>query len=190
MKLFSLIKSLRLIPHILVFYTRNKKDKSLLIYERDIWLKLNRFEKKGLRGFLFLLNIFPEYRSLFYYRTKASYLRHFAKGQTNLYFHTPSELIGRGLMIWHGYGTVINAQSIGEDCQIWQLCTIGKKNTEPVENRPIVGNNVKICTNSLIIGNIKVDDNCTIAGGAVVLKDIPKNAIVAGNPAVIKKCVL
>lgn len=161
-------------------------DKSLLVYERDIWLASNRFNKTGLKGFLFLLNLFPEYRSLFYFRTNAYYLRHIARGQTNLHFHTPSDKIGKGLMIWHGYGTVINAQSVGENCQIWQLCTLGKKTTEPVENRPIIGNNVKICTNSLIIGNIRIEDNSTIAGGAIVINDVPRNSTVAGNPAVIK----
>lgn len=186
MNLLAIIKSCRFIPHIIIFYYGTKVDRSLLIYERDIWLTYNRFNKKGLRGFLFLLNSFPEYRSLFYFRTKAYYLRYIAKGQTNLYFHTPSNRIGKGLMIWHGYGTVINAQSVGENCQIWQLCTLGKKTTAPIENRPIIGDHVKICTNSLIIGNIKIGDHSTIAGGSIVINDVPKYCIVAGNPAIIK----
>ena len=37
--------------------------------------------------------------------------------------------------------------------------------------------------NVVIIGDIKIGNNVIIGAGSVVLKDIPENAIVAGNPA-------
>lgn len=68
-RLFSIIKSLRFVFHVLIFY-RSPLRKTVLEYERDRWLELNHFPKKGLSGFLLLLNVFPEYRSLFYHRTE------------------------------------------------------------------------------------------------------------------------
>ena len=63
-------------------------------------------------------------------------------------------------------------------------CTIiGKKDGR----RPIIGNNVELGANVIIIGAIIVGDNVSIGAGSVVVKDIPKNSIVAGNPAKIIK---
>ena len=40
-----------------------------------------------------------------------------------------------------------------------------------------------ICAHAQVIGGIRIGDNVTIGAGAVVVKDVPDNAIVAGNPA-------
>lgn len=72
-RILSLFASLRFVPHIFVYY-HSRIRHTVLDYERDMWLSRNRFQKKGIRGFLFLLNMFPEYRSLFYHRTGAHYL--------------------------------------------------------------------------------------------------------------------
>lgn len=36
---------------------------------------------------------------------------------------------------------------------------------------------------SMVIGDVHVGDNAIIGAGAVVVKDVPANAIVVGNPA-------
>ena len=41
--------------------------------------------------------------------------------------------------------------------------------------------------NVTCIGNITIGDNAVIAAGSVVVKDVPANAIVAGNPAKVIK---
>lgn len=44
--------------------------------------------------------------------------------------------------------------------------------------------------NVVIIGNVSIGDNVIIGAGSVVVKDIPSNSIVAGNPAkVLRKYV-
>lgn len=47
----------------------------------------------------------------------------------------------------------------------------------------VVGDNVMIGANSIILYNIQIGNNVIIAAGSVVTKDIPDNTIVGGNPA-------
>jgi len=47
-----------------------------------------------------------------------------------------------------------------------------------------IGNNVWICSNSIILPKVEIiGDNSIIAAGSVVTKNVPENSIVAGNPA-------
>lgn len=99
--------------------------------------------------------------------------------------------IGKGLKIHHGQGLVLNSQIvIGENVTLKHNTTIGAQ-TDYKDNfiaAPIIGNNVIIHPHSIIIGNIKIEDNVIIGAGSVVTKKVNKNSIVAGNPAkVIKK---
>lgn len=179
--LSSYVKSLRLIPHIIVFYTSKKRD--VLEYELNRWLELNHLDKRGLRGLLLLLNSLPEYRSLFYFRTGAYSLQFLAKGQTNLQFYVDEKEVEPGMVIWHGFSTVINANHIGRDFQVWQNVTIGKKTSLQVNDRPTIGNNVRISAGAIAIGNIQIADNSIIGAGAVVTKDVPKpGTVVVSQP--------
>lgn len=185
-RIFNLIKSLRFLPYLIVFLIVKKELKDVLIYERDKWLTLNRFPKQGIRGFMSLLVAFPEYRSLFIFRTEQNWLRYFAKGQVNLYFHMRPADIGKGLMIWHGYSTVLNAKKIGEDFQIWQNVTIGKKTTTDIDDRPAIGDNVLVCTGAVVIGEITIGNNAIIGANATVIKNIPASATAVGVAATTK----
>ena len=48
---------------------------------------------------------------------------------------------------------------------------------------PKIGDNVIVYTGAKIIGGRTIGDNAVIGANAVVIKDVPKNAIVAGIPA-------
>lgn len=86
-----------------------------------------------------------------------------------------------------------NSIEIGEYCAIAQGAIIkdsdehaivdelGNKNeyTQPI----IIGNKVWIGTNAIILKGVTIGDGAIVAAGAVVTKDVPAHALVAGVPA-------
>ena len=129
---------------------------------------------------------FPEFRSVFYFRT-APYSRMVSwliRGVPCLYFR--SRKIGGGLLIQHGFSTIIDAEKIGKNCKIFQQVTIGYN----YDLRPTIGNNVTICAGAKVIGGVNVGNNVVIGANAVVVHDVPDNMVVGGVPAkVIKRIV-
>ena len=47
----------------------------------------------------------------------------------------------------------------------------------------MIGDNVDMFANVNIIGGVKIGNNAIIGAGAVVVRDVPENAVVAGVPA-------
>ena len=50
-------------------------------------------------------------------------------------------------------------------------------------DRTVVGKGASIGSNATILCNIRIGENAIVGAGSVVTKDVPANAIVAGNPA-------
>lgn len=50
---------------------------------------------------------------------------------------------------------------------------------------PIIGNNVCINANAIVVGGVRIGNNVLIAPGAFVNFDVPDNSIVIGNPGKI-----
>lgn len=173
---------LRFWPHVMVYLRSNAKE--TIDYEIVRWHVSHHLPPRtGIRGLMNLLASFPEFRSLFYFRTKANWLSILAKGQTNLEFYTSPENIGKGLIIWHGFSTVVNVSCMGEDCQIWQNVTLGKKTSDMVDDRPVIGDRVSIAAGAIAVGEIRVADDVKIGAGAVVVKDVTTpGAIVVSQP--------
>jgi len=93
--------------------------------------------------------------------------------------------IGYGCFLAHASsGVVMHTDTIiGSNFTIRQFCTIGKNLLEP--GQTIIGDKVNIGANSSIIGNIKIGGNVVVGAGAVVVKDVPDDAVVGGVPAKI-----
>ena len=53
----------------------------------------------------------------------------------------------------------------------------------PLRGKTIVGNDVWIGRNAIVMGGVRIGDGAVVGAGAVVTKDVPPYAIVAGVPA-------
>ena len=93
--------------------------------------------------------------------------------------------IDEGLAVYHNLGCVIAPHKAGKNLSVGQGVTIGRGERPDNNGRfsPIIGDNVRICTNAVVFGPITIGDNVIIGAGAIVNKSIPNNCIVVGNPA-------
>jgi serine acetyltransferase len=94
--------------------------------------------------------------------------------------------IGDGLLLGHTAGIVMNSLAVvGEDCVITPGVVLGSDGRDAA---PVIGRNVYIGANAVIVGSSVIGDHATIGAGAtVVSRDIPSCALVAGNPGVVVK---
>jgi sugar O-acyltransferase (sialic acid O-acetyltransferase NeuD family) len=71
--------------------------------------------------------------------------------------------------------------SAGHDCAIGHFCTIGPSSV--VCGACIMDDGVYVGAGAVLLPKVKIGRNAVIAAGAVVTRDVPANAVVAGNPA-------
>ena len=93
--------------------------------------------------------------------------------------------IGPGFRVDHGQALVINDGTVfGANCTVRNSTTIGNKRLEDgsYSRAPRFGDRVDIGANAIIIGPITIGNDVMIGAGAVVLKDVPPNSVVVGNP--------
>lgn len=186
-KIYSIINYPRSIFPLLYFFTL--KDKKNIIGDIKRYVEDNREESIYTQLHNLLLNN-KTFRNIFYYR-----LRKNNKIMSKLlqFFYPPMKSIEisgdiePGLVIYHGYSTIIHATKIGENFSTYQNVTIGRGNNINERYTPIIGDNVVVYTGAVVLGGITIGDNVKIGAGSVVIKDVPSNCVVAGNPAKVVK---
>lgn len=98
----------------------------------------------------------------------------------------PHDSAPKKLRLPHPYGVIISGNTqLGLNNTIYQGVTIGHQHFGPREGAPIFGDDVIVFPNAVVVGAIEVGAGAIIGAGAVVVRDVPPGAIVAGNPAKI-----
>ncbi len=172
-----------LIPHIFLYkMSKNRED-----IDKDIerWKVAKNLQGKKVSLLLNFLVHSPDFRTIFYFRTRGifAHILNFYCRREKYFRIDINTKLGGGILTGHPYSTILNARSIGENFYVNHLVTVG----EVEGKRPVIGNNVSVYTGAIIIGDITVGDNAIIGAGSVVVKDVPENCVVVGNPARIVK---
>lgn len=180
----ALISSVRILPHIVLFFTHPHKE--VIQYETKRWLEILRLDFNLSFGFVYLMTFFPEYRNLFYKRigNLSMLIRWSCPKMNTLFIDTDNSNIGKGLFIQHGFATIIAAKSVGEDCWINQQVTIGFANES---DAPVIGKNNTISAGAKVIGNVVTGESVRIGANSVVVKNVPDKCTIVGVPAYIIK---
>jgi serine O-acetyltransferase len=125
------------------------------------------------------------YKRKFY--TLARIISQVSRFFTGIEIH-PGAKIGRKLFIDHGMGVVIGETAeIGDEVIIYQGVTLGGTGKEKGKRHPTIGNRVVIGAGAKVLGSFKVGDNTNIGANAVVLREVPPNSTVVGNPGRVVK---
>ena len=124
-----------------------------------------------------------EYRVPFFPR----FISQAARWLTGVEIH-PGAQIGTGFFIDHGMGVVIGETTeIGDYVTLFQGVTLGGTGKERGKRHPTLGNHVVVGAGAKVLGGIRIGDNVKIGANAVVLRSVPPNSTVVGNPGRVVK---
>jgi len=105
-----------------------------------------------------------------------------ARRRTGIEIH-PGATIGQGLFVDHGAGVVIGETCvIGDDVLIYHGVTLGGTGKVIGKRHPTVEDGVIIGAGATVLGSITIGKDAKIAAGAMVLKDVPPNSTIVGEP--------
>ncbi|MDO4466473.1 MAG: serine acetyltransferase [Bacillota bacterium] len=176
----------RVIFPYLILLSMNKKDKTLVQEDMEMYLKYDEWRhKKTWQQFAYCMICLPSFRNVFYYRSRDNKIlsplsKLFLKPVISIKIEGD---IDGGLYIPHNVA-IIGPRKAGKNLHIKPGVVIGQISGGKF---PRFGDNVLVGANATVIGDITIGNNVKIGAGAVVNKDIPDNCVVVGNPCQIVK---
>ena len=91
--------------------------------------------------------------------------------------------IGGGLLLPHPNGVVIHPDAvIGPNCLLFQQVTLGVTRG----GAPQLGGHVDVGAGAKLLGDIRIGSHARVGANAVVLINVPSNAVALGIPARIE----
>jgi serine O-acetyltransferase len=120
----------------------------------------------------------------------ARIISQFSRFLTGIEIH-PAAKIGKNLFIDHGMGVVIGETSeISDNVTIYHGVTLGgispaenSKEQVNVKRHPTIKDNCIIGSGAQILGPVVLEKNARIGANTVILKNVPENGTMIGNPA-------
>lgn len=95
-------------------------------------------------------------------------------------------VIGEGTMI--DMGAILGGRAtVGKNSHIGAGAVLAGVIEPPSATPVIVGDDVLVGANAVVLEGVKVGDKAIVAAGAVVIEDVPAGAVVAGIPARVIK---
>jgi len=179
---YLLVRQWRFVFADMAYRSCGKTIQDMVDCDVSRYLKWNQ-KAKGLsriQRLNYCLLDYVEFRNVFYYRMQKH--RHLV-GMSKWFLKAADSVeiggeIGGGLYISHRH-SVVFPQKAGKNLRVGPGVVIGKNRG----GRPEIGDNVYIASNATVIGGIHIGNNVIVGAGSVVTKDIPSDAVYAGNPA-------
>lgn len=178
MNVINRIKGYISFPVIVIYYLFLPNGlKKIIIADFERWCEWQDM-RPSIMNFAVLFARLREFRSVVYKRIGWRKVFVFLLWRPQDHCSLACDDIGTGLIVQHGYSTVVAAEKIGKNFHVNQCVNIVWNG----DRRCTIGDNVTVCAGAIIVGGVSVGNNVTVGAGTVVVKDVPDNCTVVGNP--------